>query len=442
MIGDIGQVLKGRVLDQNKLVQALALDIIARIATGMNKPFEKHARVFVLPVATVLADQKAPIRTSAMATLTAMATACETIDPLVHELAKALEVQNPLQRSTLLGWLSDWFKEHPPAPSSSLSDFSTPTIQCLDDRNTDVRKGAQALLPHLIQSVGYDALVKETNPLKPASRSAILPMLNALKPAAGSAQAAAKSEPEAGPATLAKPRGVARPLSIAPPAATSRPESRAESEISVPGSARLPMKSKLTALKKPSAAPTPASSTAPSASMNTATPAPFSGANPDAKRARLAKDAGRWTIEAGPVRKDLSEFLHSQMDNHTSKDLSALLFSQGHNAVTDWVNGMTVVADCYNNTQAGDERYGPTNAEMRAILIANSDLALKYACLRVHENQSNVVGKALDITEAVINLLAADEYRLTDPEAVCFLPTFVHKVSQFTERAIAVTNSL
>lgn len=427
-------------LDQNKAVQALALDIIARIATGMNKPFERHSRIFVVSVATVLSDQKAPIRVSAMATLTAMARACEGIDSLVHGLAQALEVQNPMQRNMLLGWISDWFKEHPPTQSNHLSDFSAPVVLCLDDRSADVRKAAQSVLPYLIQNVGYDAIVKETNPLKPASRSAILPILNALKPAAtlgaqNPASGAAKLENEVAATTLTKARGVARSLTIAPSGAASRPESRADSDIDRPGSARLPMKNKLNALKKPSAAVAPASSSVVPANGNTATPAPFSGSNPDAKKARLTKDAGRWIIEVGPVRKDLAEFLQSQMDNHISKELSMLLFSQGHNAVTDWVSGMTIVADCYNNTLAGDERYGPTNDEMRIILVTNSDLALKYACLRVHENQSNVVGKALDVTETVIALLAVDEYRLTDMEAACFLPTFVHKVRAYRHRS-------
>ncbi|KAG8798707.1 Microtubule-associated protein, microtubule dynamics during spindle orientation, partial [Serendipita sp. 398] len=217
-LGDIGQVLKARVLDQNKLVQALALDIIARIATGMNKPFEKYTRIFAVPVATVLADQKAPIRTSAMATLTAMATACESIDSLVHGLAAALEVQNPMQRSTLLGWLVDWFKDHPPTTANSLSDFAAPTILCLDDRSAEVRKAAQGLLPYLIQNIGYDAVVKETNPLKPASRSAILPMLQALKPSGSTSAPVPASAPnlesDAAPSAPAKAKltGVSRPI--------------------------------------------------------------------------------------------------------------------------------------------------------------------------------------------------------------------------------------
>ena len=446
--------MKARVVDQNKAVQALALDIISRIATGMNKPFERHTRIFTVSVATVLADQKAPIRTTAMNTLTAMATACEGIDSLVHGLAAGLEAQNPLQRSNLLGWMADWFKEHPLGASTDLSDLKTPTVMCLEDRSADVRKAAQTLLPFLIENVGYDAIVKETNPLKPASRSAILALLQGLKPAAStpaaSAQAvapaaaaapqavAAKTEPAAGAAKL-RTIGVSRPLSKAPSAAPSRPESRAESEIDVPGAPRLQVKSKLTALKRPTSMLVAPSKAAPAASVHAGTPAPFTNANPDAKKARLIKDAGRWVIEGGPVRKDLGEFLQSQFDHQASHDVTALLFSQGHNAVNDWVAGMTILADCYTNTLAGDERYGPTSEDMKAILVANSDLSFKYACLRVHENQSNVVAKSIDVVEAVQALLAAEEARLSDHEASCFLPTFVHKVSAFNQPGPSLT---
>ena len=114
-------MLKARVNDSNKPVQSLALDIVARIATGMGKPFEKHCRLFVQPVCTVLSDQKAPTRTAALATLSAIANACESIDPLVPGIASALEPPTPLQKGTLLHWLVDWFKEHEPSPSTDLS---------------------------------------------------------------------------------------------------------------------------------------------------------------------------------------------------------------------------------------------------------------------------------------------------------------------------------
>ena len=421
--GDISQVLKARIPDTNKAVQALALDVIARIAAGMNKPFEKYTRLYAVPIATVLADQKAPIRASAKATLTAIAIACEGPESLVSGLASALEAPNPLQRSELLSWLSEWFKDRPPPPALDLSAFVGPVIACLDDKSGDVRKGAQSALPFLMPSVGYDALVKETNNLKPASRSTVLPILQALK-AANSANASAPSSKAEGSSQTR----------VAPPKAQqapSRPESvPPDSEPERTGS-RVPPKSKLgLGLKRP-AASAPPTAAAPSPvfpASPSGTPAPFTTSNPDAKRNRLAKDAGRWTIESGPVRKDLADFLQTQMEPHASRDILQSLFSRDHNAVNDWITGMTVIADCFNHTLAGDERYGPTNESMRAILVANSDLAMKYSCLRVHENQSNLVSKALDLLEAVVALLAEENYHLADTEAACFLPTFIHKV--------------
>ena len=73
----------------------------------MGKPFEKQTRFFVLPVCTVLSDQKAPIRAGGIQTLTAIATACEGLDALIHGLTAALEVNQPLQRAQLLGWIVD-----------------------------------------------------------------------------------------------------------------------------------------------------------------------------------------------------------------------------------------------------------------------------------------------------------------------------------------------
>ena len=88
--------MKARVTDTNKAVQLLALDIVGRVASGMNKPFEKQTRFFALPVATVLSDQKANIRAAAVQSLTAMAEACEGLDSMAHHLTAALESANPL----------------------------------------------------------------------------------------------------------------------------------------------------------------------------------------------------------------------------------------------------------------------------------------------------------------------------------------------------------
>jgi cytoskeleton-associated protein 5 len=166
-MGEIAQVLKARVADTNKAVQSLALDIVARIATGMGKPFEKHAKLFVVPVATVLSDQKTHVRAAAIQTLTAMANACEGVDSMVHFLGTALEATNPTQRASLMGWISDYLKENPLSSSLDLSNWaaSGTVVSSLDDRNAEVRKGTQALLPSLIAFIGFDKVMAHTTAL-------------------------------------------------------------------------------------------------------------------------------------------------------------------------------------------------------------------------------------------------------------------------------------
>ncbi|OSD01602.1 ARM repeat-containing protein [Trametes coccinea BRFM310] len=456
-MGEIGQVLKARVTDANKAVQSLALDIVARIATGMGKPFEKHTRFFVVPVASVLADQKAPIRAAALQTLTAIVNACEGFEPLVPGIATALESPNPLQRASLLNWIADWFKEHELPAGLDLTSWSGHIVGCLDDRSGDVRKGAQALLPTLIASCGFDHVMHQTNSLKPASKSTAVPLIQAAR---GSAPAAAKSAPApvapkaTGPPAKAAAAAAAKAPSVSPapsapsppPAAEpttkiappskltgvrrklpqgtlSRPESRSETPVEGT-TTRLP--SKLgTGLKRPGVAVGLSKPAAPPVA-ETSMGMIFTSPNPDTKRLRLAKDANRWVIESGPSRKDLAELLQHQMEPHAAKELLALLFSHDHNAVNDHVSGLGMMQDFYTTAQTGDD-------QQQAVCIANSDLALKFVSLKVHEPQSNLVQKCLDVVDAVLSFLQSVDYQLSDQEAMCFIPTIVHKLGDARE---------
>lgn len=444
-------MLKARVTDTNKAVQTLALDIVSRVATGMGKPFEKQTRFFALPVATVLADQKAPIRAAAIQTLTSMALACEGLDSMVHGLNTALETSNPVQKSTLLGWLADWFKEHEPSPSLDLNSWASPVVSSLDDRNPDVRKSAQALLPTLIAAAGFDYVMQQTNSLKPASRSSAIPLIQAARAmAVASAPVTAEpvkasktapisipaeppSPPPESPASAApkvlpsnKLGGIRRKL---PQGTASRPESRAETPIDGPQSKQVG-KPGIGGLKRPGV-PVAAVVRA-SAPQSPVSNLIFSGSNIDAKKARLSKDAQKWVNESGPTRKDLAEVLRHQMEPHASKELLTLLFSHDHNAVNDHVTGLTMMFDFFSGTEVGDETSGVDPADLRAIAIANFDLALKYTSIKAHEPQPNLISKCLDVVEAVLAFLRSVNCQLTDAEALCFIPTMIHKVIEFT----------
>ena len=444
--GEIGSILKARVVDSNKAVQALALDVVSRIATGMGKPFEKHLRTLLVPVATVLSDQKANVRTLALTALTAMATACEGIDAMAGGLATALETQNPVQRASILNWTVGWFKDHD-GHSVDLSGWAATVLSCLDDRNSDVRKGAQAILPILIGSVGFDEVMRQTNSLKPASRSSVVPLVQAAranapthpaptpKPTMGLASSKTPVKPTPQPTpppsspgsplpkqspTLPGPSvmGVRKPL----PGSNTipRPQSRLDGEG---GGSNLP--SKIGGPRRPVAAGLVATRSTPTTA---GTSAVLTSANFEAKKARLAKDAGRWINEGGVTRKDLSELLQHQMEPHASKELVSLLFSHDHNAVNDHVAGMTKLADLYSSVLAGEDTFG-SPGDLQNVCVANSDLVLKYASIKAHEPQSNLIAKTLELVDAVVSLLQSVNFQLTDVEAQCFIPTMVHKVS-------------
>jgi cytoskeleton-associated protein 5 len=460
--------LKARVTDSNKAVQTLALDIVARIATGMGKPFEKQTRFFVLPVCTVLSDQKAPIRAAGIQTLTAIATACEGLDALVHGLTAALEVNQPLQRSQLLGWIVDWLKEHEITPGLDLSSWVSPVVGCLDDRNGDVRKGVQALLPYLIASVGFDQVMHQTNSLKPASKSTAVPLIQAARAAAPAmtAAGAATSSVATGPSKVTVPSKSAAvppsPPELSPPqspgasgsaagksgtinklgsvrrklplGSAPRPESHLEGVEEIATPRALSKLGGLGSKRSGLTASTAAKSAPPSMPVSATTshePLPFHGTSTDAKRLRLLRDVGKWVNEGGATRKDLADLLQHQMEPNASKDLIANLFSHDHSAVNDNVNGLTMLCDFYIDLHSGAENLGLTEDEARAIGVANSDLALKYVSIKAHEPQSNLVSKCLDVVDAVLALLRSVEYQLTEPEALCFIPTLVHKVRKY-----------
>ncbi|KAG9318450.1 microtubule associated protein [Chiua virens] len=447
-MGEIAQVLKARVADTNKAVQTLALDIVARIATGIGKPFDKYTKLFVVPVATVLSDQKAPIRAAAIQTLTAMANACEGIDSMVHFIGTALEATNPTQRASLMGWISDYLKESPPSSPLDLSNWAGTVVSCLDDRSPDVRKGAQALLPSLITFVGFEKVMSHTNALKPASRKTAIPIIQATKE---SSVAPPTSAPPTKPAPKpSAPAATPRPSPTPPPSpplassvrsgvpsklggvrrklpqGTVRPESREDHVEESSNTTKVPAKA---GLKRPGVTAPVAKATTPTALASL----PFSSMNMEAKRARLAKDLQKWINEAGPTRKDLAELLQHQMEPHVSKELVGHLFSHDHNAVNDHVSGLTTIQDFFSATASGADYYGAPVDDMRAVGLACSDLGLKYVSIKAHEPQSNLISKCLDVIEAVISFLRSIDAQFEDPEALCFVPTFIYKLGDLRE---------
>lgn len=65
----------------------------------------------------------------------------------------------------VLSWLEEKLPVEKNLPSTLVAVVA-PLYSCLEDRSGDVRKKAQAVVPVMMQHVGWDTMVKQANKLK------------------------------------------------------------------------------------------------------------------------------------------------------------------------------------------------------------------------------------------------------------------------------------
>lgn len=413
--------LKARLADSNKVVQGLALDIVARLATGMGKPFERQSKILAGPIAAVLADQKANIRLAGVTTLSAIAENCG-LDSIVPYLDKPLEAQNPILRKELLTWLETQFDKPEIITGVDLTPIAGPVIACLEDRNVDVRKAATALLPMIISSAGYNVVLAQLASLKPASRNTVLPLLEAAR-GSGSAPPPPKTAPIA---TIAARAGL-KPLRRPEPAAAPTPAPE-----EVPRAISRPRPS-LTSAKPKSTASSARSTPVPQ--VSSAKEPPFKSADGQPKLIRQSKDVGsaKWLIDGNP-RPEQIEQLYNQMAPHTSPELLAQLFSKDHNAEKDFVAGLILLDECAKEPNYAETQYELASEELAARMVANVDLMFKYVTVRLVLSSTVITVKCLDLIDHLIPVMHAERHRLSDYEVNALLVSLIAKVRTFSFR--------
>lgn len=432
--------------DTNLSVKMLALGIITKIATGMGQPFDKYNKLLTPAVASVCADQKATTRSSAIATLNAMAEASGGLDSLYPGLASSCETTNPALRAAVLGWLAERFQADAPAPSSDLQPLAAPVVHCLEDRNADVRKAASAVLPFVVANTGADFVMDQTSGLKPASRSTIIPLIE--KARANAPSSSTPSAPAKGTTAAAGPSKTAAAKSATPgrpvkapvparasPAPAARPtvppvRSLAMKALSTAPSSRQPVshEDRATGLPKPRTAARPASSqsSAPSATSSSARVPPYQSDAPEPRAMRVKKDSTRWILEASP-KTDLTEYLAHQMEHHASPDLYAQLFSKDHRAEEDYMAALSALSDFYASSAA--TTFALRDDEVQALQMANIDLTVKYAALKLLSNNTQITNRCLELITNIADTVARYEQRFSDAEAKLFVPALIFKVS-------------
>ncbi|KAI9630500.1 hypothetical protein KEM48_013996 [Puccinia striiformis f. sp. tritici PST-130] len=427
---DLSASLKLRLADANKAVQTLALDVVSRLATGMGKPFERHARPLAPAILNILADKNATARNNALDTLTVVADSCG-LDCLASSVGTCLEIAKPELRSSALAWFVERVADPAVVKGLDLSTFASPIISCLEDRNGDVRKGATALLPTIVQSVGINSLLEEANNLKPASRNNVIPMIESCRPAAPVKVAASKAPLNK---TVSKTAPAANKQQPRPPSVASVHRATTPSRDERPSlsksrlGARKPagtLNSKLASVAPPPASPSPAPAAA---------EVPFRSGDPKLKTARASKETGplKWIIE-GAVRKDQIEQLYLQMAPHISPELLGQLFSKDHHCEKDFLAGLNVIENWTSDPSIAAEQVDMEESDVRDRLLANSDLVFKYLTIRLHDTNTTITMKCLDIIDQYVAVLQLDGYRLTDYEASILLPSLIGRCGDSKE---------
>uniref|UniRef100_A0A8C7EZH4 Cytoskeleton associated protein 5 n=1 Tax=Oncorhynchus kisutch TaxID=8019 RepID=A0A8C7EZH4_ONCKI len=400
-LGDLPITLKGRLSDSNKILVQQTLSIMQQMATAMGPALKQHVKTLGIPVITVLGDIKNTVRAAAMATLNSWVEQTGMKEWLEgEELSEELKRENPFLRQEVLGWLA----VHLPTMRSVPSDLMLcvpPLFGCLEDRNVDVRKRAQDVLPVFMMHLGFDKMNKATGKLKPASKDQVVAMLDKARDVMP-----AKS---AGPAKAAP----TKPVSSVHPAKALSALSKTQAPIeeyavadpkkAKPGA--LLAKGKAAAGKKPLG----------KGKEEEDKSGPIFTMVPNGKDLRVKDEKSLKTLKwnFGSPRDEYVEQLKVQMAPCVAKWLQEELF---HHDFQHHIKAINSMIECL------EEEHEAT--------VACLDLVLKWYTLRFFDTNTSVLMKALEYLKLLFLSLSKHNYHLSEQEANSFIPYLVLKVGE------------
>lgn len=405
-LGDLPGALKERLNDSNKNLVIQALDIMGNMAVATGKPFDKTARIIGPNVCACLTDNKPQVRASAIAALEKICTAT-SFEVLVSACETSLLVDNPALRKDLLTWISLKLPEVRKGEAiPSLPGLVTPALLCTQDKNLDVRKAAQAVLPHLVDILGYDHVRERASEIKGAAGQSILNLVDTFR--------AARSVSAPSLVQEAPSKGTPKKLS-----ATALPTSK----LGTLGAG---------AKRKVAPAAAPVSTPEPMAADEHLPP--LLSADPLAKKERADKDKGmmRWQFES--PRKELVDYLNEQTEGNFSDALRALMFREDHTKDRDHLKAVTMLEECVTALGSSMEEFGVEPADMAARIVANTDLILKYSTIRLCDTNTVMNLKVISLLDQLFAFLGDQEgFRLSEYEASTLLPFLVTKLGDSKE---------
>jgi cytoskeleton-associated protein 5 len=372
--------LKARIIDSNKNLCLIALDICGNISKFMGKPFERYVKVFISPILSLLADQKSTVRSVVISNLEKIVESVG-LGSVLQSVGLVLTQDQPQIRKELLKWLSEK-KTLLSSETAELNFLVGPIFICLQDRNSDVRKFSQSVLVIIAEVIDVSTLKSKASDSYHGSQLAsILPFLDAINN------------------TKVPDTFKATPKHLAP---------------------RSPPEQKKMKMSRPAVVKTGNCS---SESLNTNN-GTLLRVDLKGKEQRASQDRGvlKWIFDT--PRRELVDLLSEQCLATFDPDLHALLFSSSHYKEKDILAGLKLLNSFFTDVNDFDKTM------YFQIVTSNSDLILKYLTIRFCDTNTSIFIKCLELLENLLQILDDAGYLLNEYEASSFLPFFIGKMGE------------
>ncbi|XP_026670191.1 protein mini spindles isoform X2 [Ceratina calcarata] len=382
-IGDLPQGLALRLVDSNSKIAQSTLGICQALAVAMGPPAKQHIRVLFPGFIQCLGDNKTWIRTAAISCINTWGDQCGYKEFFDGEMiSDALKSGSPILRSEVWNWLSQKLPLIPVKQVSKEELFvCLPHLyNNLEDRNSDVRKNAQEAVLGFMIHLSYEAMARNTEKLKPGSRTVVLTALEKSRP-----NLPIKPLPSKKPAAEGNQKVVKSGGAVNASKATVKPKQNQAS--SKPGSAR----------KKDDDVDT----------------SPLLATN-NLKHQRVIDEQKlkvlKWNFTT--PREEFVELLKDLMTAaNVNKTLLANMFHSDFRYHLKAIEALT--EDLPENSKA---------------LVSNLDLILKWLTLRFFDTNPSVLLKGLEYLRVVFNLLIENQYHMLENEAASFIPYLLIKI--------------
>eukprot|EP00736_Rhodelphis_marinus_P011592 Rmarinus@m.24855 len=442
-LGDLPPALARRLVDPNKNIAVSALKVVATLVSGLGKGADKFAKIFVEKTFSSMCDNKAHVRSAAVAALDALFSNCspESVAPCATVCLK----NEGAGRKECVQWLSSKLTESDDMPENVFCSLCRACdallphlLQCLLDKNTDVRKCADGCLTEILGVVGASKLRSLTDRIPKASQIAIQPYLQAYqtlkrvpkKPRQQKQPQKTNPDP-APPASLQNEDPVCMEAAAVPVAKSdakeAMPETAASGDETSHSLPEKPVGSKLQspapkkALKRPK---TPMRKRTSSISAS-AKPEEPTSSEPDlisnTQRLQRLQSAAEWIVDetTQKLRIDAISSLSLQTQSCMSERLNKLMFS---GSTADQLEAARILDEACRSSEM-------------SLVLCNLDLLLRWVGYRLLEcgSQPSYVKRTLRLLDAILKPCQEETVLLHDLEAQAVLPQIIEGLGSNSE---------